>query len=436
MEQRNGRLDRHGQRADAVRVYHFVGGQLREGDAALQPGDLDGDLEFLMRAAMKVNTIREDLGKVGPVLAQQVEDAMLGRRRSIDTTRAEEEARPLRRQLKFERDLHARLNRLAQQLRSAEVDLDINPVQTKRIVDIALELAGQPPLLPAQLPARDGRPAAAAWQLPPLTGSWTACADGMLHPHTREPRPLVFDHAVAAGRDDVVLAHLNHRLVAMALRLLRAEIWASGSGRGLHRVALRLVDDAAATSVLLLAHGRLVVVGGDGQRLHEEVLTAGGAIEQGRFVRLAAKDVSAAQSRVLQGDVPAHVGNTLRELWPVVERPLTAALDTRMRDRAKALQRKLAEREQRDIENIAAVLTELERGIRAELAVEEPGQLELWTLDEREQLRRNRGALERRLRELPAEREREIAAIRARYADPQPRMFPVAVEVLVPKRLR
>ena len=36
---------------------------------ARQPGDLDGDLEFLMRAARKVETIREDLGKVGPAIA-------------------------------------------------------------------------------------------------------------------------------------------------------------------------------------------------------------------------------------------------------------------------------------------------------------------------------------------------------------------------------
>jgi hypothetical protein len=44
-------------------------------------GDLEADLEFLMRAALKVETIREDLGKVGPVIASQVEEAMLGRHR-------------------------------------------------------------------------------------------------------------------------------------------------------------------------------------------------------------------------------------------------------------------------------------------------------------------------------------------------------------------
>jgi hypothetical protein len=52
-----------------------------------------------------------------------------------------------------------------------------------------------------------------------------------------------------------------------------------------------------------------------------------------------------------------------------------------------------------------------------------------------EQLDRNVEALRRRLQEIPAEIEKETAAIQARFADPQPRMFPVAVTFLVPEKL-
>ena len=41
-------------------------------DKALKPGQLMDDLEFLMRAVRKVEQIRTDLGKVGPVIAAQV----------------------------------------------------------------------------------------------------------------------------------------------------------------------------------------------------------------------------------------------------------------------------------------------------------------------------------------------------------------------------
>src|SRR3954468_17736866 len=66
MEQRNGRVDRDGQRAADVRVFHFVAEGYRESmrTGGRAPGDLAGDLEFLMRAAHKVDQIREDLGNV------------------------------------------------------------------------------------------------------------------------------------------------------------------------------------------------------------------------------------------------------------------------------------------------------------------------------------------------------------------------------------
>ena len=63
-------------------------------------------------------------------------------------------------------------------------------------------------------------------------------------------------------------------------------------------------------------------------------------------------------------------------------------------------------------------------------------QLQLFSEPEREQLARNRAGLEARLEQIPGEIERETAAIRTRYQDPTPRLFPAAVTFLVPERLR
>ncbi|MEW5960363.1 MAG: hypothetical protein AB1801_21765 [Chloroflexota bacterium] len=54
---------------------------------------------------------------------------------------------------------------------------------------------------------------------------------------------------------------------------------------------------------------------------------------------------------------------------------------------------------------------------------------------QRSQLVRNIAALQARLAQIPAEIEAEQATIQARFADPQPRLLPVAVTFLVPERL-
>lgn len=106
-----------------------------------------------------------------------------------------------------------------------------------------------------------------------------------------------------------------------------------------------------------------------------------------------------------------------------------------MRERTASLEKFLAERAEKEAGNLTHIMRELERSIRGEL--EGPGQLELqfFTEGERSQYERNRDALRARLDRIPAEIERETAAIRARYADPSPRLFPVAVTFLVPERL-
>ncbi|KKK82531.1 hypothetical protein LCGC14_2802460, partial [marine sediment metagenome] len=63
LEQRNGRIDRHGQN-HAPLIYHFVSRDYKERLQAgtRSPVGLESDLEFLMRVAIKVEQIREDLG--------------------------------------------------------------------------------------------------------------------------------------------------------------------------------------------------------------------------------------------------------------------------------------------------------------------------------------------------------------------------------------
>ena len=434
LEQRNGRVDRHGQKADKVLVYHFVGKGYRERANRQFSGhvsDMEADLEFLMRVALKIETIREDLGKVGTVIAEQVEEAMLGRRTRLDTEKAEKEAEPIRKMLKFERDLQKQVQALMEQYRETRKELRLSPENIRKVVEVGLSLAGQPALVPAK--TQDGKP---CFQLPPLKGSWAACAEGLEHPHTKAIRPITFDEAVARGRDDVVLVHLNHRLPQMCLRLLRAEVWAEKGRSKLQRVTARVVPHAVLDTPAVIAHARLVVIGGDSHRLHEEIIAAGGLIKDQKWGgRLNVGQLEDAMAAATTKEPSATVKAKLLQLYPSLTASLASALEARMKQMVDGLHKKLADRADKEVKDITSILTELKNAIEAELKDPVYVQPLLFATEEQERFERNKEAMRARASEIPEEIQRETAAIRARFADPQARMFPVAVTFLIPEKM-
>lgn len=441
MEQRNGRIDRYGQLRDTVEIFHFVpaGYDHEAVEPDVEPGALAGDLEFLYRAVRKVEQIRDDIGKVGPVIAQQVEEALVGgSRRRLDTAHAEGGDRADKRLLRFQRDLDADIGRLREQLRASRRELDLSPEAVADAVHVGLALAGQPPLEPVEIsglwpdPARSVPP---AWRIPALTGTWSGLLDGLADPHSGHVRPIVFDQALVERRNDLVLAHLNHPLVQRCLRLLRAHAWSANPGMVLHRVSVQAVDDALLDGPAVVGFARMVVLGGDAQRIHEEIVSAGGRIVEGRFRRF---DTRGELDEVWRA--AAHVGvhhdlvTRLAGLWDRIGPGLNIALEARLRERTETLTSRLQTRADREVGDIRSVMEELARRIDAELAGP-TGQLELFSVDERQQLERDVAALRARRAAVPGEIQRETARVRRRYASADPRLFPFAVVFLVPRSM-
>lgn len=432
LEQRNGRVDRHGQKAPVVLVHHFVGA----GYEKAQPGSIEEDLEFLLLIARKVDTIREDLGSAGPVIADQVEERMLGKRRSLDEAEVDRAA-PQGRISKLDRELSRRIGDLRRALDASISELHLQPENVERVVRTALGLAHQPDLLEVSV-ERSGKPAR-AFALPRLTGSWARATEGLTHPVTGKVRPVTFDHNVASGHDDIVLAHLGHRIVQQALWLLRAEIWLPEADARLGRVTARVIPDGIVDAPTVVAHGRLVITGGDGRRLHEEVIAGGGLVRNGRFARITTlTQLQAVIDAPTVRTASASERHDFARDWTKVGDGVLAALERRKSDRAESLESVLARRAEEDVVSITAVLTELQRAIRAELAESSEQlqlQLPLFAADERNQVERDIEALHRRLGMIPDEIEAESANVRRRYANPEPRLFPAALELCIPDRL-
>lgn len=431
LEQRIGRIDRYGQR-NTPAVYHFVGSGFG------RPVDsYEADLEFLSRVANKVARMEEDLGRVNAVLADTVQRRMLGEAVEVDEATDTAPAA-----LPADTDVPDQVRRLRTNIEETVAELGITPPAVKRVVDTALELARQQPLQRH----RDD-PVEGWYDVPPLTGSWQRATEGLterLHRDDEPPRqlPVTFDADLARGRDDVVLAHLGHPLVAMSTRLLRAAV--SGSDIGLHRVAAVVTDDPALTEVLVGAYSRFVLVGADGVRLHEEVLYAGGwAPEAGRFRRLENLTVlGGILGRALAHGTPASpvVQARMAERWPRVSDGLRAAIDWRTQTRRDSLDRKLAQRRDAEQARVVANFDQFAVTLEAALARADDGEDALFsrveaekTRDELAQYRRDRETWAQRLAGLDDERDRELAAVAARYADPKPHRFPVAVVFVIPR---
>ncbi|APU22205.1 DISARM system SNF2-like helicase DrmD [Actinoalloteichus sp. GBA129-24] len=441
LEQRIGRIDRYGQ-TETPDVRHFVGtGFGREVDA------FEADLEFLSRVATKVSAMQADLGTVNAVLADAVQNKMLGRHVVIDVDHAGEgTARGQERLSATETDLGEQIARLRSNLDATVESMGITPASVRRVVDTALELSRERPLRPVrdELHHADG-----LFEVPVLGGSWSRATAGLTERFPKpdsEPRqlPITFDQAVAKGRDDVVLAHLNHPLVSMSTELLRAAV--SNEDIGLSRVTAVVSDDPAMEEVLVGAYSRFVLVGGDGVRLHEEVLFAGGWLPAGgRFRRV--ESLSRLRnhlSTALDGGRRASgvVEDRLRHRWDAKARDaLLASVDARAATRRESLERILGERREAEQRRIVTNLDQFAHSLRKALSAEdepEDGTLfseaDIKSPDELAQYRRDRQAGEDRLQRLTDERDRELALVEQRYRDPRPQLFPVAVVFVVPKR--
>lgn len=439
LEQRIGRVDRWGQR-HAPDIRHFVGTGWKHA-----VDSYEADLEFLARVAKKISQMEGDLGPVNAVLADAVQRRMLGQPVDIDVDAIEAPAP----QLPVESDVRRQVTRVREVLDKTIDDLGITPAGVQRVVSTALELARQQPLRP-HIDERFGDER--LFDVPPLTGSWERATVGLtekLETGDRPPRqlPVTFDADAArtpggSSRDDVVLAHLNHPLVAMSTRLLRAAV--SSADIGLNRVTAVVSDDPACEDVLVGAFSRFVLVGADGVRLHEEVLYAGGwAPERGRFRRLEnLRVLGGILGRALDGGAPASplVQARLAARWPRVADGLVNAIDWRTNIREESLERKLAERAEEERARIVDGFARFRSTLDAALADDEAENAlfsraeAAKSKEELDQYRRDRRSWSERLVRLDAERERELAAVAARYADPQPHRFPLAVVFVVPKR--
>lgn len=427
LEQRIGRVDRHGQ-SKKVQVQHFVSSKWREAEA----GSYDDDLEFLSRVATKVATERADLGSVNPVLAQSVEAKMLGRPIWVDPGSVKPAATSTL--LRSEQQLRQQISRLRGQLETSVAQLHVAPANVRRVVQTALALADQKPLVTRP----DGTIAP-----PDLQRGWQRTVVGLADPLTGRPRPMTFDHRAASP--DVVLAHLEHPLVAQSTTLLRSAIW--GTGSGLRRVAAARAEfpaDAHIDDLVVAVFARLLMVGADGHRLHEEVMVTGRVIAgsgRGRRLELDQPRMTAVRQVIDTAFEPGRtrlaapgVLDRIGGDWSRIQGWLAEDVALRAGERVASLTKDLQRRSGDEAGRVRSVFAQLRSSLERAVSPDGGYQLSFADLDEaeRSQADRDRAAWGTRLAGLAAETEREVAGVTARYGTLRELVFPFAVAIIEP----
>lgn len=429
MEQRNGRIDRHGQKAKEILIWHPVdsGKDFDESDA------IGGHKDDIIRALTKLESMREDMGSVNPVIAPQMAGLIEGRATALDTTQAEAKMAKAKKAVRAERDLQEKIKKLHQQLVSTQEDFHLTPKHIIAAVQTALEVA-QKTLLKAS--TLTNTPDGTIFTMPEFTGSWAPCNKGLRHPHTKKIRPITFDHNVAKGRDDVVLVHLNHRLVQMCLRLLRGRVWEKDDK--LHRVTVRSVPSNELDNVVAIVASRLVVVGGTHNRLHEEITYAGGYLKDNGFNReRGVKQISTWLEQSTPAVISQQTKDALKTRFTSQTNAIHQSVEARSKERLSNLQSTLERIKQKEIDDITTVLDELDNSIKTELAFEDiiHDQMSLFGEDERTEIRKDKAAIEARQKRIETDKKAETEAIEKRYANYIDRTFPVAVTFLIPENL-
>lgn len=364
LEQRNGRLDRHGQARD-VTVWHFV-------------SEEDNDLRFLDMVVHKVDTIREDLGSTGDVFDE------LTCRRLIEGADLEEVRQELdlrvaaaRRQTDLPRDAQhaltaAEATHPAQDLNHIAKELDFDGEALRETLDSAMALGvGRPRV---EEPDAEGF----CGLVHPIPGSWNGLVDehlrignergvtGALPRVTFDPKHYVIEvngRPVFRPRPQTLLLHLGHPLLQKSLSVLSRQRFPGASGTSASRWTLRHGPVPDGADCLLQLTVEELAINELRESFHHWVRTYRIPVRRGRLGEPLPHQ-PARELRLPSRTVPTSRQDEVEELWIEIEPDIKRFV----KERGQALQPLLEEQLERDRKRAATEAAERYQGRQGEVS--------------------------------------------------------------------
>jgi len=460
LEQRNGRLDRHGQARD-VTVHYFVSNQ-------------DQDLAFLAHVVRKADDIREDLGSANELFDAAVHRRLVEGENSI-VVQSELDRRILEAsgRATFEADATTETADVGvaaeERLRALAAELDLSPASLRGTLEGALAMrAGRPQLECAE--------DFTCKLLDPGLPAWREVVDESLRRYRVKGvagavRRLAFqidpflervgERLVFKPRPDVLLMHLSHPMLQRALSMLTRRRF-PGTGEEVSRWTVREGDAAPGADAVVFVTVEELAVNDLRETFHHWVRTVAFPVKNGKLgpplphVPAAAlalpstarsPDAPAAtrRARMVLEDVEADLRSFVTNHASSVTEMLRSQVEAEGR-RARQQEEERYKSRQGEVSALIAetTLAKLEREVDALKLLrqqgslfEESDRLDLLdrSIEEKEaEIGRRRRHYEEVRGQLERERERIVKyLLPRRYAmSGSAQVFPVAVEVRVP----
>ncbi len=446
MEQRNGRIDRHGQPSPTADIHTF------EADPS---SALGRDTKLENDISRKLAAVAADVGSANPLfqadLKRAHESALAAR---DDQALARYDAVVAERQAStamaegVER-LRRAIKESTRRLTLTRERLDSSPETIAHLVQTALELAGQPQLVKATEPGLYALPGGGG--AVGLAPEWTDSIPELVDRMDGTRRLVTFDPELAGPAPGPILLHLNHPFVAHAAALLRAQVWTRTTTDRLNRVTARTYDIARVPEetdgrgdLVVVAHARVLVTGGthtdadDAKVLHEDVVARAARFRKGRWAQLRTDKATDALYAARTDRAPADA-DTVLEHWTGVADDLAANVTSRAQDVANNLAGALKRNQDRETKALREDAERIQNSIRQRIddikkQLDDIGnQLPGWEEPEKAQLERNFEVLMRRLDTIRDDIGAEIAAVEARYDDLDTFVMPIALTFLHPE---
>lgn len=348
LQQRNGRVSRHGQVRD-VSIHYFR-------------CDEEEDLDFLFRVAEKVEQVRQDLGSVERIFDAAIQRHFQGKRTSVEEVGLFVQQELARSPEKTElghtaaTDIAALTRRAKELLESTDTRLGISPQALVQILQAAIAVEGQ-----GALEEIVSKPGFYRLKPPPR---WEGLARQTLTVGSRTDRmELVFDAALVeeevSGRRVLrlkkhqVLLRLGHPIMRQAMATLSRQLHDPTAHDPIFRWSVAALHKSG-FEALLVFHFTVTAVNELREALHDEVMTEVFRVEGDRLTPVEDKF----RQTVLQSEAhPIKAGKrqeewvrTLRGKWFRHKGELESFLQDKEKDLLTLLQQRADATLKRDTE--------------------------------------------------------------------------------------